>query len=142
MPNQRCAPGWSSSRQYVGLHISLFCRTIYNLCYFCLDGAVLGGSFGFFFSLTVDFGLVMLTYLSGNQYKLGKLRFPCAEAKPDLGLLLTRSSKALLRAAHVLLSRVFLFFPIAAACSLYFSHSNISLIQKRCLNFIYYYTML
>ena len=88
-----------------------------------------------FFSLTVGFGLVMRTYFSGNQYKLGKLRPACAEAQPGLGLLLTRSSKALLRATHVLLSRVFFFFLIAAAYSLYFSHSNLSLIQKKLFEF-------
>ena len=82
-----------------------------------------------FFSLTVDFGLVMRTYFSGNQYKLGKLRPACAEAQSDLGLLLTCSSKALLPAAHVLSFSCF--FPIAAAYSLYFSHSNLSLIQTK-----------
>ena len=90
-----------------------------------------------YFSLTVDFGLVMRTYFSGNQSKLGKLRPACAETQPDLGLLWRTVSKALLRAAHVLLSRVCVFFPIAAVYSLYFSHSKLSLIQKSCLNFIY-----
>ena len=141
MLNQRWAPGWSSSSSICWITqiitiVSLFFVVPFTTCVLLFRWCRLRRFLRIYFSLTVDFGLVMRTYFPGNQYKLGKLRPACAEAQPDLDLLWRTVSKALLGAAHVLLSRVCVFFfPIAAVYSPYFSHSMLSLIQKSLFEF-------